>query len=97
MSLAAIGRAMQEAGFSPQTHRIFSWYTSVDVPALCRALHGCSALISQTPHSDIQVVDGDNAVMQPFNLAASIKHCLTLSRAVWGWVYRSLFPRAQRL
>jgi hypothetical protein len=34
MDLAAVGRAMREAGFSPETHRIFSWYTRLDVYVL---------------------------------------------------------------
>jgi hypothetical protein len=34
MDLAAIGRAMRDTGFSPETHRIFSWYTPLDVYVL---------------------------------------------------------------
>jgi hypothetical protein len=34
MDLAAVSSAMREAGFLPETYRIFSWYTPLDVYVL---------------------------------------------------------------
>lgn len=81
LKLTTKGRILRASGFSPSTHRIFSWWTSVDVFVLSRALHGCNALIDQAPLSDIAVLDGSEQVMQPDNLANTINRCTTLSNA----------------
>jgi hypothetical protein len=91
MSVPAIGEAMRAAGFSPSTHRIISWWTTIDCTFLLRALHGSNTLIDQTPISVLELRDGESAVMQPYNLARIIRHCTNLTSSACGWTYRSFF------
>lgn len=73
MAFSEIGRQLIEAGFDPNVHKIFSWFTRVDHDCLGRAI-ACDTglddlLVNKDPswrqqHSNT----GDNA-FQPLNLA----------------------------
>jgi hypothetical protein len=70
MSLAAVGDHLRDAGFSPQTHHILSWYSSMDIAVVCRALLGHSQLFDFTPLDGLCAqVDESSQILQPFNIA----------------------------
>lgn len=45
LSLAAVGRQLLSKGFSPDTHRIISWFFADDCAVFARAIHGRSQLL----------------------------------------------------
>jgi hypothetical protein len=80
MTLAAIGEMMREAGCTPSTHRVWSWYTSHDTIVLLRTLHGLNVLVDQTHSNDLVLRDGGELVFQPYNFSHLIRDCSTLRK-----------------
>lgn len=73
MTLAAIGEAMRAAGFTPSTHRVWSWYSVHDTIVLLRALHGINSLVDQTHIDDLILQDRGDLVFQPYDISRLIK------------------------
>jgi hypothetical protein len=98
MSLAAVGKFIRDAGFTPNTHRIVSWYTPVDVYIFRRALLGHSQLIDMTPTPSLmELYSNDGATcLQPYNLATIVKHSSNLTSTTTPWPSHSSTVRSSR-
>ncbi|CAO2650267.1 Nn.00g015590.m01.CDS01 [Neocucurbitaria sp. VM-36] len=98
MSLQAIGHHLKTAaGFSPDTHRILSWYCSTDVAIFSRAVLGDNNIISFLPYRVLTLYPDthrDN-YLQPVNLALLLKVSTDLQSCRCGFVHQSLFPGQQ--
>ena len=92
MSLAEIGRYIEEAGFSPDTHCVLGWVTSADACVFRRALLG-SHLIFDTTSTyallDLRSSNGGRC-LQTFNLASMLRICSDLESVALGYAHRSL-------
>lgn len=88
-TLAAVGDAMRAANFNPDTHMILSWYSSIDMVAVGRALRGDNSLISakdSTKYQHLLDSKGEDC-FQPVNLGPLIKHCTNLPLGRLGFVH----------
>ncbi|KAH5703725.1 hypothetical protein HBI18_255280 [Parastagonospora nodorum] len=94
LTLREVGEAIRKAGFSPDTHRVLSWHSSVDVFIFHRALLGDGALLSPRTESKLgSLLDsGGRNCLQPFNVAVMLQHCSDLAYTRCGYVFRSLLP-----
>ncbi|KAJ4340954.1 hypothetical protein N0V95_007356 [Ascochyta clinopodiicola] len=101
VSLSAIGRRLRAEGFTPGTHKLVSWWSTVDTDVVCRALLGNDDLIDTTPPAQLYAAAATNSgpvyCIQPFNLATLVKQCTDLKNARLGYVFRSTFPQARTL
>lgn len=98
MSLSAGGRHLKTAEFTPETHKVISWYTSVDEHVFCRAILGHDQVLDPTPGVQLMyLVAGSNACLQPFDLARMLRASTNLSNIRLGYVFRSLFPTQRQL
>lgn len=94
LSLAAVGDCFRDAGFSPETHRIISWYSKADEAIVHRALLGHSEIFDTTRYSDLKVLNdahGTNC-FQLVDITRLLRKCSNLSSVGCGFVYRSIFP-----
>lgn len=99
MSPASVGDHLRAAGFSPETHRIISWYSKIDVCVFGRALHGHSHLIDLTPTVRLSGLNDkyNQPVLQTYNLSHIVKASISLEFQGCGFVYRSLFQTGEPL
>jgi hypothetical protein len=99
MSLAAVGQHLRKAGFTPQTHRLLSWYTPIDLNVICRSLLGDSQLFNETPADKLRlhVQAVDRECLQLFDVARMMRGCTNLSACRLGYTFRSLFPAERDL
>ncbi|KAJ4367067.1 hypothetical protein N0V83_007597 [Neocucurbitaria cava] len=97
LSLATIGQILRNAGFNPDTHRILSWYSHVDIVTFGRAIYGDNNPISKTNAAKFRYLRDSNAddCFQPIQLGYLIKHCTDLRSGQLGFVHRSLCPGRQ--
>ena len=90
--MADIGRYIEEAGFSPDTHCVLGWVTSADACVFRRALLG-SHLIFDTTSTyallDLRSSNGGRC-LQTFNLASMLRICSDLESVALGYAHRSL-------
>lgn len=93
MSLTVIREVIRQAKFSPQTHRIISWFTTTNASALCRALSDLDVLVDQRLLSDLEVLDRDKTVMQLYSIAWAVKKCTNLTRCSCSFVYHPFISR----
>ncbi|CAN9199983.1 unnamed protein product [Alternaria alternata] len=93
LSLKSIGDALRDSGFHPDTHRILSWYSVLDMQVFSRALSGENRLIvSRDSQSSYQIYDRDDqASLQPVNFGLLVRNCSDLACGQLGYVHRSLF------
>ncbi len=95
LSLQAIGSILREKGYSPNTHRFFSWYSNLDIAVFSRALRGLNEIMDYTPFPELFFDPDSKGVnaLQPVNIARSlIKKCTNLTSTKCGYVHRSMFP-----
>ncbi|CAN9432130.1 unnamed protein product [Alternaria sp. RS040] len=81
LSLKSIGDALRDLGFHPDTHRILSWYSVLDMQVFSRALSGENRLIvSRDGPSSYQIYDRDGqASLQPVNFGVLVRNCSDLA------------------
>ncbi|KAH4308175.1 hypothetical protein HBH79_114170 [Parastagonospora nodorum] len=94
LSLASVGDCVREAGFSPDTHRVISWYSSLDIAIFNRALRGHSEVFDTTPFTTLAALEDARGIncLQPVNFCHALKRCSNLVSVRCGFVYRSIFP-----
>ncbi|OAL45341.1 hypothetical protein IQ07DRAFT_684273 [Pyrenochaeta sp. DS3sAY3a] len=96
MYLSAIGDKLKEAGFRPDTHRLLSWHSSINMAGIFRALNGDSDLISTYPIPKVWTIlslSGEQ-YLQPVNIAWLVQLCSNLTSARLQRVYGPLLPKA---
>lgn len=82
VTLGAIGHRIKEASFTPSTHFVLGWYTSLDMCVFKRALIDHSHLIDCTPYKELVTLrDDDNTeCLQPVDIARLLHKCTNLYR-----------------
>lgn len=93
MSLQAVRNMLRELGFDPDTHRILSWFTTVDMTAFWRAIFGYSDIFCPLPYKSL-IFMGDkdnNNCLQPINVTNVFRSCTNLRYLKCGFVFHSLF------
>jgi len=96
LQLASIGDALRKAGFHTDTHRVISWWSSIDMQVFSRAIRGDSKLVSPRHQNQtfLQLCDSlGRPSLQPINFGYLIKHCTNLGHLSLGYVHRSLFDK----
>ncbi len=94
LSLRGIGDQIRAYGIFSDTHRILSWWSSIDVAVFGRALLGCDQIITLIKWDELVScldADGNNA-LQPVNISVLIKGCSDVANGRCGNAHRSLFP-----
>jgi hypothetical protein len=75
MLLAAIGRHLRSAGYSPNTHCAIGWSSYADYVTFHRALLGRSMVLDNTDSAQLRSlkdVSGEET-LQPFNLCSLVR------------------------
>ncbi len=55
LSLQGIGKEIRAKGFSPDTHRLLSWYNTVDIIFFLRAMLGDDGTFSYQPRNILRI------------------------------------------
>lgn len=95
MSLQEVGQSLTDAGFTPDTHCVLGWGSTVDFTVFHRALLGRSMLLDPTPYDHLRTLSGSNGqnCLHPFNLSNAVLQCTNLLSSKLGFVHEVLFGK----
>ena len=85
MSLAAIGRHLRPAGYSPDIHCVIGWSSFADYITFHRALLGHSMVLDDTKS------------LQPLDLCSLVRQCSDLVSGKLAYVHDSVFGLEEAL
>lgn len=97
LSISEIGNAIRAAGYPPDTHRVFGWYSAFDSAISGRAFLGDDNLFTSLTYTQmVNFPDSDgHPSIQPFGIARLFGECSDIASVKCGYVHRTLFPNSK--